>query len=109
MAPTEGNMLHLTELQLTLQLLDVRLQLGHAAFPLPLSTFQTPTQLMLLLLQVLHVDGRGETSDSKSALCPTEGASSPASASSSSRSPVSMASSSSKAMPRPPEPACRSG
>lgn len=49
--------LDLVELQLTLQLLDVRLQVRHAAFPLPLSTLQPPPQLMLLLLQVLCVDG----------------------------------------------------
>lgn len=48
--------LDLVALQLALQMLDVRLQLGDAAFPLPLSTLKTPTQLVLLLLQVLRVD-----------------------------------------------------
>ena len=48
--------LDLVALQLALQLLDVRLQLGHAALPFPLSTLQTPSQLVLLLLQVLHVN-----------------------------------------------------
>lgn len=54
--------LDLLALQLALQMLDVRLQLGHAALPLPLSTLQTPTQLVLLLLQVLHVDESVNTS-----------------------------------------------
>lgn len=48
--------LDLLTLQLALQMLDVRLQLGHAALPLPLSALQTPTQLVLLLLQVLRVN-----------------------------------------------------
>lgn len=48
--------LDLLALQLTLQMLDVRLQLGHSALPLPLSALQTPTQLVLLLLQVLRVN-----------------------------------------------------
>lgn len=48
--------LDLVALQLALQMLDVRLQLGDAAFPLPLSTLETPTQLVLLLLQVLQVN-----------------------------------------------------
>lgn len=48
--------LDLVALQLALQMLDVRLQLGDAAFPLPLSALKTPTQLVLLLLQVLHVN-----------------------------------------------------
>lgn len=48
--------LDLVALQLALQMLDIRLQLGDAAFPLPLSTLKTPTQLVLLLLQVLRVD-----------------------------------------------------
>lgn len=55
--------LDLVALQLALQLLDVGLQLGHAALPFPLSTLQTSSQLVLLLLQVLHVnEGReGQT------------------------------------------------
>lgn len=52
--------LDLVALQLALQMLDVRLQLGDAALPLPLSTLETPTQLVLLLLQVLRVN-EGET------------------------------------------------
>lgn len=48
--------LDLLALQLALQMLDVRLQLGHAALPLPLSALQTPTQLVLLLLQVLRAN-----------------------------------------------------
>lgn len=48
--------LHLLALQLALQMLDVRLQLGHAALPLALSALQAPTQLVLLLLQVLRVN-----------------------------------------------------
>lgn len=51
--------LDLVALQLALQLLDVRLQLGHAALPLALSTLQTPTQFVLLLCQVLRARGEG--------------------------------------------------
>lgn len=51
--------LDLVALQLALQMLDVRLQLGHASLPLPLSALQTPTQLVLLLLQVL-LGNRGQ-------------------------------------------------
>lgn len=54
--------LDLVALQLALQMLDVRLQLGDAAFPLPLSTLKTPTQLVLLLLQVLRVNETNNTS-----------------------------------------------
>lgn len=45
--------LDLLALQLALQMLDVRLQLGHAALPLPLAALEAPAQLVLLLLQVL--------------------------------------------------------
>lgn len=56
LVPVRLPQLDLVALQLALQMLDVRLQLGDAAFPLPLSTLETPTQLVLLLLQVLHVN-----------------------------------------------------
>lgn len=48
--------LDLVALQLILQMLNVRLQLSHTALPFTLSTFEAPSQLVLLLLQMLSVE-----------------------------------------------------